>query len=77
MSAGRFDWTARSFDHVDEATGIACAVVATLGVWTWTVHVPGQPSRKGVAASVSAAKGQARKALEAAAKVSGETEKKR
>ncbi len=68
MSAGRFEWEATRFEYRDEATG-AWLVVRLMdgGTWSWKVdgvsipHIDGV----GVTSSPSAAKGCARKALEA------------
>ena len=62
MSAGRFEWEATRFEHVDETTGARLVVVKACDAkWTWMIR--GVDS--GVAASPSSAKGAARKALDA------------
>jgi hypothetical protein len=66
VSAGRFEWEARSFDFVDPASGCVGVVIAHRGVWAWSVSGRGGAVfTKGTAASSSAAKGAARKALAA------------
>jgi len=67
VSGGRFEWAATRFEHCDETTG-ACLVVREMdnGTWHWKVEGAGLlfSDGSGLAASCSAAKGAARRALE-------------
>jgi hypothetical protein len=66
VSAGRFEWEARTFECIDATSGCAGVVKACLSKWEWSVSErAGAVFARGSAASSSAAKGAARKALAA------------